>query len=279
MGHAKQNRQPYSVDASRLKVMNPHTHTGCHQFYSVWFGLIMKSWALGNGNVLRQVYLFLDVAIKENVPDVSSSDNPCTTFLMSLQLEVTKNPPDEMEVDSSAADSTPTSSAPVVAPSGDKPTNSAARYRPPRPVDPHQHHHQFSGTSGTGGSVGVREGAATDQEESGCQRERGRPNSASLAPKPSKAEDGGLSSLRFGVAVGGGEVSFGSGTGEQASTGGALVPVLEGAERRSRQDSSRSPLPHQNASGGEDDASVLDTPLQEKVGGVAVPSRLLGGGT
>lgn len=234
----------------------------------------MKRWALGNGNVLLQVYKILHVAINENVRDVPSSDNPCTTFLMSLQLEVTQNSPDEMEVDSSTVDSTPTSSAPVVAPNGDKPTNSAARYRPPRPVDPHIHHHPFSGTSGTGGSVGVREGAATDQEESGCQRERGRPSSALLAPKPSKAEDGGLSSLRFGVAVGGTEASLGSGTVEQTSTGGALGPVLEGAERRSRQDSSRSPLPHQNASGGEDDASVLDTPLQEKVGWMDVPSRL-----
>ena len=106
----------------------------------------------------------------------------------------------------------------------------------------------------------MREGAATDQEESGgCQRERGRPSSALLS-KSLKVEDG-LLTLRIGVPV----AEEGVPGGEAAGGGGGVAPLVDGGERRSQQDSSRSPPPHQNAAGGEDDASVLDTPLQDKV--------------
>lgn len=107
-------------------------------------------------------------------------------------------------------------------------------------------------------SAAVREGAATDQEESGSrgQRERGRPSSPQSA-KSSKVEDP-LSSLRVGVTSAGEGVSV-------VDDGGAVSGLLDGVDTRGRQDSSRSPLPHENAAGGEDDASVLDTPLQDQV--------------
>lgn len=134
--------------------------------------------------------------------------------------------------------------------------------RPPRGSD-----HQAVARRGRRGVAGwvvvggvVKEGSATDQEESGGQQraERGRPSSASSA-KSVKAED--LASLRIGVSAGGE-----AGTAESDGAGGGGGGLLfDGVEHRGRQDSSRSPLPHENAAGGEDDASVLDTPLQDKV--------------
>lgn len=128
-----------------------------------------------------------------------------------------------------------------------------ARSRPPRPGSPHGAGYRGVAAGGTG----VKEGAATDQEESGDQRERGRPASA-LSAKSSKIEDG-LSSLRIRVTT---AAADGVSVGEGGNDAGFL---LEGGEGRGRQDSSRSPLPHENGAGGEDDASVLDTPLQDKV--------------
>lgn len=135
----------------------------------------------------------------------------------------------------------------------DKSGGDASRSRPPRPGDSAAPGAPSDGMAGNAQAVsaaGVKEGAATDQEEGGGgQRDRGRPPSAlSAKPLSSKVEEG-LSVLRIGGMVGA----------DGASSGG------EGADHRGRQDSSRSPLPHDNGAGGEDDASVLDTPLQDKV--------------
>lgn len=105
------------------------------------------------------------------------------------------------------------------------------------------------------GTAGVKEGAATDQEEGGSgQRERGRPSSAQSAKSLSSKVEEELSVLRIGGMMGA----------EGVSSGG-VGGLLDNGEHRGRQDSSRSPLPHENGAGGEDDASVLDTPLQNKV--------------
>lgn len=134
--------------------------------------------------------------------------------------------------------------------------NNACSNRPARAGDPQAAGRRGLAGGGGGAGAGVKEGAATDQEEGGGRRERGRPTSA-LSSTPSKIGDG-LSLLRIGLA---GAEGF---PGGEAVGGGALL--LDNGEQRARQDSSRSPLPHENAAGGEDDASVLDTPLQDKVG-------------
>lgn len=153
----------------------------------------------------------------------------------------------------------------------DQTRNTVSRSRLPRPGDSSSAAARNSGVVGTGGSgagsaAGVKEGATTDQEESGGgQRQRGRPTSAQSAKSSSKMEEE-LSVLRIGGGVAGGE---GVSSGGDAPVGGLL---LEGGDHRGRQDSSRSPLPHENAAGGEDDASVLDTPLQDKVRSYVYPS-------
>ncbi|CAN0118385.1 unnamed protein product, partial [Hapterophycus canaliculatus] len=145
----------------------------------------------------------------------------------------------------------------------DQTRNAVSRSRPPRPGDSSSAAARNcsaagGGGTGTGSAAGVKEGATTDQEESGGgQRQRGRPTSAQSAKSSSKMEEE-LSVLRIGGGIAGGEeVSAGG----DAAVGGLL---LDGGDHRGRQDSSRSPLPHENAAGGEDDASVLDTPLQDK---------------
>lgn len=142
----------------------------------------------------------------------------------------------------------------------DQSRSAVSRSRPPRPGDSSSAAARNSGVAGgTGSAAGVKEGATTDQEESsGGQRQRGRPTSAQSAKSSSKMEEE-LSVLRIGGGVTGGE---GAPSGGEAPGGGLL---LDGGDHRGRQDSSRSPLPHENAAGGEDDASVLDTPLQDKV--------------
>ena len=132
-------------------------------------------------------------------------------------------------------------------------TNTASRSRPPRPGDGNP-----SVAARSRGPVSVKEGAATDQEEGGGgQRERGRPSSAHSPKASSSKVEEELSVLRIGGLTEGDGLS---------SVGG----VLDSAEHRGRQDSSRSPLPHENGAGGEDDASVLDTPLQDKVRGIEI---------
>lgn len=117
----------------------------------------------------------------------------------------------------------------------------------------------------------MKEGATTDQEEAGGQRERGRTMNAPLPKAGFKLEDA-MSYLRISGADGSGSALGGEGAGGGGGGGGGAPLALElaGNEheiQRSRQDSSRSPLPHEagNAAGGEDDASVLDTPLQRNV--------------
>lgn len=131
-------------------------------------------------------------------------------------------------------------------------TNAASsRSRPPRPGEG-GNPSLAARSRGTAG-VNIKEGAATDQEEGGGgQRERGRPTSAHSAKSSSSKVEEELSVLRIGGVAGADVVSSGGG-------------LLDGAEHRGRQDSSRSPLPHENGAGGEDDASVLDTPLRDKV--------------
>lgn len=121
---------------------------------------------------------------------------------------------------------------------------------------------------GLGGSA-VKEGAATDQEEGGGSRERGRPNSAS-SDKSFKLENA-LSSMRIAPRSGGDGHGHGHGLGEREAPRAALLMEGGAGERRGRADGSRSPLPHDHANGndhagaGEDDASVLDTPLRRQV--------------
>ncbi len=133
--------------------------------------------------------------------------------------------------------------------------NASSRSRPPRPGDIGS----ISAAARNKGTGGIKEGAATDQEEGGgVQRERGRPSSAQSAKSSSSKVEDELSLLRIGGALTGADgVSSG---GDGVSSG-----VQDNGEHRARQDSSRSPLPHENGAGGEDDASVLDTPLQDKV--------------
>eukprot|EP00903_Cladosiphon_okamuranus_P019148 g17614.t2 len=146
------------------------------------------------------------------------------------QLEVTELSSDDAQNETTGAEAEGSNS------------NPESRSRPPRPgdgVNP-------SGASRNRGTAGVnvKEGAATDQEEGGGgQRERGRPTSAHSAKSSSSKVEDELSVLRIGGLAG-----------------------ADGSEHRGRQDSSRSPLPHENGAGGEDDASVLDTPLQDKRG-------------
>eukprot|EP00752_Nemacystus_decipiens_P007718 g6901.t1 len=138
----------------------------------------------------------------------------------------------------------------------DEGSSAASRSRPPRPGDSNN---PSSVAGRSRGTAGVKEGAATDQEEGGGrQRERGRPTSAHSAKSSSSKADEGLSMLRIGGTAGADGVSSGA----DGPAGG----LLDSGEHRGRQDSSRSPLPHENGAGGEDDASVLDTPLQEKHG-------------
>lgn len=170
----------------------------------------------------------------------------CASDRPTLQLEVTRVPADEMD----RVDDTNRASV-----SAEDKTSGGVLCRPPRPGAPQSLAGSRGVAGGCCGLAGVKEGSATDQEEGGGQRERGRPSSA-LSGKSSKIEDG-LSSLRIGVTTGTDGVSGGD--------GGAGGGLLEGGEHWGRQDSSRSPLPHHNAAGGEDDASVLDTPLQDMV--------------
>lgn len=135
----------------------------------------------------------------------------------------------------------------------DEGSSAASRSRPPRPGDSNP-----SVAARSRGTAGVKEGAATDQEEGGGgQRERGRPTSAHSAKSSSSKVEEELSVLRIGGIAGADGVSSGG----DGPAGG----LLDSGEHRGRQDSSRSPLPHENGAGGEDDASVLDTPLQDKV--------------
>lgn len=137
----------------------------------------------------------------------------------------------------------------------DKGGNAASRSRPPRP-GPGDNNPSVAARSR--GTTGVKEGAATDQEEGGGgQRERGRPTSAQSAKSSSSKVEEDLSVLRIGGMMGADGVSSGG--------DGPVGGLLDSGEHRGRQDSSRSPLPHENGAGGEDDASVLDTPLQDKV--------------
>lgn len=131
--------------------------------------------------------------------------------------------------------------------------------------------------------AGVKEGATTDQEEGGGQRERGRTMNAPLPKTGYKLEDA-MSYLRISGADGSGSALGGEGAGGGAGGGGGAPLALElaGNEHeihRARQDSSRSPLPHEagNAAGGEDDASVLDTPLQRNVSVVVLVVVLVRG--
>eukprot|EP00904_Undaria_pinnatifida_P004994 jgi/Undpi1/1624/HiC_scaffold_11.g05014.m1 len=167
------------------------------------------------------------------------------------QLEVTQVPSDQADM-MDDADCASIASEDKAAGNG----NNACSNRPARAGDPQAAGRRGLAGGGGGAGAGVKEGAATDQEEGGGRRERGRPTSA-LSSTPSKIGDG-LSLLRIGLA---GAEGF---PGGEAVGGGALL--LDNGEQRARQDSSRSPLPHENAAGGEDDASVLDTPLQDKHG-------------
>lgn len=154
------------------------------------------------------------------------------------QLEVTELSSDDARNETTAAE--------------DEGSSAASRSRPPRPGDSNP-----SVPARSRGTAGVKEGAATDQEEGGGgQRERGRPTSAHSAKSSSSKVEEELSVLRIGGMAGADGVSSGG----DGPAGG-----LDSGEHRGRQDSSRSPLPHENGAGGEDDASVLDTPLQDKV--------------
>lgn len=123
------------------------------------------------------------------------------------------------------------------------------------------------GRSRRGAGAGVKEGAATDQEEGGGSRERGRPTNT-FSDKSFKLDDA-LSALRIA------ERSDADGVGlvERDVARPALFVEGVSGEHRGRQDSSRSPLPHENASqhdntsAEEDDASVPDTPVQRNVSG------------
>ncbi|CAN0400253.1 unnamed protein product [Pylaiella littoralis] len=159
------------------------------------------------------------------------------------QLEVTEVSPTDTLVDTVDADGDAIMAE-------DKGGGDASRSRPPRPVDSQgARSNGLAGDAHAGSAAGVKEGAATDQEEGGGgQRNRGRATSTqSGKPSWSKVEEE-LSVLRIGGMMGADGVSSGG----------------DGVDHRGRQDSSRSPLPHDNGAGGEDDASVLDTPLQEK---------------
>lgn len=160
------------------------------------------------------------------------------------QLEVTEVSPTDTLVDTVDADGDAIMAE-------DKGGGDASRSRPPRPGDSQgARSNGLAGDAHAGSAAGVKEGAATDQEEGGGgQRNRGRATSTqSGKPSWSKVEEE-LSVLRIGGMMGADGVSSGG----------------DGVDHRGRQDSSRSPLPHDNGAGGEDDASVLDTPLQEKV--------------
>ncbi|CAM9205658.1 unnamed protein product [Ectocarpus sp. 8 AP-2014] len=179
------------------------------------------------------------------------------------QLEITNACPEDVDVKAVDADG-----ASIAA--EDKCGDDASRSRPSRPGDNASAAARSRGTAAGGGggvagsAAGVKEGATTDQEESGGrggQRERARPTSAQSAKSSSSSKvEEELSVLRIG----------GAGTGadgvSSAGDGPAGGLLLDSVEHRVRQDSSRSPLPHENAAGGEDDASVLDTPLQDKHG-------------
>lgn len=163
---------------------------------------------------------------------------PPTCILTKHQLEVTELSSDDARNESTAED---------------EGINAASRSRPPRPGDGNA-----SVAARTRGTAGVKEGAATDQEEGGGgQRERGRPSSAQSAKSSSSKVEDELSVLRIGGMAGADGVSSGG--------DGPVGGLLDSGDHRGRQDSSRSPLPHENGAGGEDDASVLDTPLQDKV--------------
>lgn len=179
------------------------------------------------------------------------------------QLEITDACPEDVDVKAVDADG-----ASIAA--DDRGSDDASRSRPSRPGDNASAAARSRGTAAGGGggvagsAAGVKEGATTDQEESGGrggQRERARPTSAQSAKSSSSSSkvEEELSVLRIG----------GTGTGadgvSSAGDGPAGGLLLDSVEHRVRQDSSRSPLPHENAAGGEDDASVLDTPLQDKV--------------
>lgn len=174
----------------------------------------------------------------------------------SRQLEITDACPEDVDVKAVDADGTSIAAE-------DKGGDDASRSRPSRPGDNASAAARSRATAAgvvAGSAAGVKEGAATDQEESGGgggQRERARPTSAQSAKSSSSSKvEEELSVLGVGgVGTGADGVSS---TGD-GPAGGLLL------EHRVRQDSSRSPLPHENAAGGEDDASVLDTPLQDKV--------------
>lgn len=127
----------------------------------------------------------------------------------------------------------------------------------------HAHGWKIRTCTGAGGA-GVREGAVTDQEEGGGSRERGRPSSRS-SPKGFKLDEA-MSSLRITGSLGGDGSSWALGLERDGGTGAPMLDLAGSEhEHRPRQDSSRSPLPHDDAAGGEDDASVLDTLLQRNV--------------
>lgn len=158
------------------------------------------------------------------------------------QLEVTELSSSDAQAEAAAED--------------DGGSAASSRSRPPRPGD---NINNPSAAAQGRGTAGVKEGSATDQEEGGGgQRDRGRPSSAQSAKSSSSKVEEELSVLRIGGMTGADGLSSGG-------DGGPGSGLLDSGEHRGRQDSSRSPLPHENGAGGEDDASVLDTPLQDKV--------------
>lgn len=176
----------------------------------------------------------------------SLDPDPPLTRPSTHQLEVTEVSSTDSQVDTVDADGDAIMAE-------DKGGSDASRSRPPRPGGSTVTGARSNGMAGdahSGSAAGVKEEAATDQEEGGGgQRDRGRPTSAQSAKPSSLKVEEELSVLRIGGIIGADGVSSGG----------------DGVDHRGRQDSSRSPLPHDNGAGGEDDASVLDTPLQEKV--------------
>lgn len=239
------------------------TCTRSHMFEGALALLLLKKRAAKRRRVDSPCRAFLLVYLFPRLTSTPPYPMPLPTHSRTPpQLEVTDACPQDVDVKAVDADGTSIAAE-------DKGGDDGSRSRPSRPGDSASAAARNRGTAAGGAVVtgsaaaGVKEGAATDQEESGGgggQRERARPTSAQSAKSSSSSKvEEELSVLRIGGAGTGADGVSSAGDGPP---GGLL---LESVEQRVRQDSSRSPLPHENAAGGEDDASVLDTPLQDKV--------------